>query len=134
MIDYTVSYVEVGNAENGYTVYSSGTTTTSRTVSGLFPGVTYRFVVQARNLVGLSEYSDIVDILAAQVPDAPTDLQNIAASTNANQISIRWVAPSFDGGNAIIDYRLWSDDATGTTFSVLEESLTVLQYVHTSVV
>ena len=74
VIDYQVSYSEVSSIS--YTVFSSGVLTTTETVTGLTPGVTYRFVVQARNVVTLSELSAHVDVLAAQIPDAPTGLIN----------------------------------------------------------
>ena len=106
-----------------YTVFSSGVLTTTETVTGLTPGVTYRFVVQARNVVTFSEYSAHVDVLAAQIPDAPTDLSNVPAETTSSQIGLSWVAPAFDGGSPIVDYRLWTDNASGNTFSILEESL-----------
>ena len=111
-----------------YTVFSSGVLTTTETVTGLTPGVTYRFVVQARNVVTLSEYSAHVDVLAAQIPDAPTDLSNVPADTTSSQIGLSWVVPVFDGGSPLIDYRLWTDDATGGDFNVLEQSLTSLSY------
>jgi hypothetical protein len=38
----------------------------------LTPGVTYSFKVTARNNVGSSDYSSVISILAAQIPDAPT--------------------------------------------------------------
>ena len=111
-----------------YTVFSSGILTTTETVTGLTPGVTYRFVVQARNVVTFSEYSAHVDVLAAQIPDAPTDLSNVYEITSSSQIGLTWVAPVFDGGSPLIDYRLWTDDATGGDFIVLEQSLTSLSY------
>jgi hypothetical protein len=109
-------------------VFSSGILTTTETVTGLTPGVTYRFVVQARNVVTFSEYSAHVDVLAAQIPDAPTDLSNVYEITSSSQIGLTWVAPVFDGGSPLIDYRLWTDDATGGDFIVLEQSLTSLSY------
>jgi hypothetical protein len=48
--------------------------------------------------------------------------------TNANQIGLTWLAPVFDGGSPVIDYRLWTDDATGADFIVQEESITSLSY------
>ena len=82
VIDYQVSFTEV--ATNSYTVFSDGLLTTSETVTGLTPGVTYRFVVKARNVVTFSEYSDSVDILAAQIPDAPTSLADILEVTGSS--------------------------------------------------
>jgi hypothetical protein len=80
------------------------------TVTGLTPGVFYDFLVEARNLIGFSPYSDGIQILAAQIPDAPTHLSNIPFITNANQIGLAWVAPQFNGGSEILDYAIWYDN------------------------
>ncbi len=39
------------------------------TTATLTPGVTYSFKVTARNTVGSSDYSSVIAILAAQIPD-----------------------------------------------------------------
>ena len=52
---------------------ATGITTTSYTQTGLTPGNTYVFKVQASNSVGLSVSSSAFSIIAATVPDAPTD-------------------------------------------------------------
>ena len=62
-------------------VFSTNVVGTSETVTGLTPGVTYRFNVQARNIVSRSEYSAHIDILAAQVPDAPVNLADVPSVT-----------------------------------------------------
>lgn len=73
--------------------------------------------------------------LAAQIPDEPTDLANVAAVTLANQIGLEWAAPVFNGGSPIIDYRLWFDDATdGSSFQILEPALTSVSYTAVSLV
>ena len=78
-IDYQVSYCD--DASDTYSVFASGITTLSSTVNGLTPGVTYKFVVQSRNIVDISPYSLPISVLAAQEPDAPTDLANDASNT-----------------------------------------------------
>ena len=82
VIDYQVSYSEVSSIS--YTVFSTGVLTTTETVTGLTPGVTYRFVVQAKNVVTFSEYSAHVDVLAAQIPDAPIGLANDSSVTSSD--------------------------------------------------
>ena len=67
-----------------YNVFSSGLTQLSETVTGLTPGVTYKLVVQARNLVSLSTYSEYVEVLAAQEPDAPLNMRNVPSVTSAS--------------------------------------------------
>lgn len=56
----------------------------SNTVTGLTPGTYYDFVVEARNIKGLSVYSDSVTILAAQIPDSPENLANDPLVTDAH--------------------------------------------------
>jgi hypothetical protein len=63
--------------------------------------------VRSRNVKGFAAYSNEVQILAAQTPDQPTLLQNDAANTNSEQISLTWVAPAFTGGSPITGYQLW---------------------------
>jgi hypothetical protein len=54
--------------------------------------------------------------------------------TLQNQIGLSWSAPVFDGGSPIIDYRIWTDDATGTTFTELVSGVQALEYTATSLV
>ena len=129
VLDYTVSYSEVSLID--YQVFATGITGLATTVTGLTPGVTYRFLVQARNVVTVSEYSAHIDVLAAQTPDAPTDLANVVEITNAEQIGLTWVAPVFDGGSELLDFRLYTDNASGSVFTVLEETLTATEYTVT---
>jgi hypothetical protein len=70
-----------------------------------------------------------VTILAAQIPDAPTSLANVASTTDADTIGLSWTAPIFNGGSALIDYRLWSDGATsGVTFTEVASAISVTTY------
>lgn len=99
----------------------------------LTPGQTYKFVVKSRNIVGLSEYSASVNIIAAQIPDQPTDLVDVPAQTSASQIGLDWNAPVFEGGASITDYKLWYDNASaGATFTVFTASVPQSDYIATS--
>lgn len=60
----------------------------SAIVSGLVPGVTYKFVVSSRNVIGFSNGSDELIVLAAQVPDEPLFLSSVAEVTDATTIGI----------------------------------------------
>jgi hypothetical protein len=66
-----------------YTLYESGLTSTSATVTGLTAGVNYKFVIQSRNVINFSDYSSAVSVLAAQIPDEPTSLSNVPTVTTA---------------------------------------------------
>ena len=55
MLDYTVNFAESGSPT--YTVFRENILAKDIIVTGLTSGVEYSFVVQARNIVSLSEYS-----------------------------------------------------------------------------
>jgi hypothetical protein len=113
IIDYTVSYKL--STDTNYQVYSTVTAQTE-TIQSLTPGANYDFVVQARNLIGLSVESTPITVKAAQIPDEPTTLANVPLQTTSSQVSMTWVAPVFDGGSPVIDYSVWYDNASGSTF------------------
>jgi len=74
-------------------------------------------------LVGHSPYSASISELAAQVPDAPIALADVPSITLADRIGLTWQPPLFNGGSPIIDYRLWYDNATGATFTIIANNL-----------
>lgn len=61
----------------------------------------------------------------------PEDLQNDPAITNAVQIGLTWQPPTFDGGSELIDYRIWYDNASGSTFEELISGVTDTSYTVT---
>jgi hypothetical protein len=61
----------------------------------------------------------------------PEDLQNDPAITNAVQIGLTWQNPTFDGGSELIDYRIWYDNASGSTFEELISGVTDTSYTVT---
>lgn len=66
VIDYQIWYDQsIGNIVS----LATGVTTLSYTTNfTLTPGATYSFYVQARNLVGYSQFSVVLQVLAASVP------------------------------------------------------------------
>jgi hypothetical protein len=62
-IDYQVSFTEASSET--YAIFANGITTLSTAVTGLTPGVSYKFVVQSRNLIGFSVESNSITVLAA---------------------------------------------------------------------
>jgi hypothetical protein len=82
IIDFMLNYKD--EFSGVYTVYQNDIVANTITVTGLTPGVTYSFFIQSRNLVGYSAYSSTIEVLAAQIPDAPTSLANVASVTLAN--------------------------------------------------
>jgi hypothetical protein len=126
VIDYQLSYTTDGS--DTWTVWASGLTSRTDIVTGLTPGQLYKFRVQSRNIVDFSQYSTEVSILAAQVPDVPTGLQNDDVITTGSQAGLFWTAPVFDGGSEITDYRVLFDNL-GDTFVVLESSVASTSYI-----
>jgi len=68
VLDYTVSYDQ---GLDSYVVLKSGVLTQSFTATGLKPGVTYSFKVQARNTFGLSVESSRIELVCAFIPAIP---------------------------------------------------------------
>jgi hypothetical protein len=61
----------------------NGVSSTSVIVNQLTPGLSYSFVVKARNVIGYSEYSTSINVLAAQIPDPPSRILDVPNETNA---------------------------------------------------
>jgi hypothetical protein len=97
----------------------------------LVPGKVYSFIVRARNEVGLSLDSDVLPILAARIPDRPTDLQNNAAVTTAYQSGLVWTPGSFNGGSPVLDYKVSyklepdGDYLEFTDYTIVDDYVTV---------
>ena len=56
--------------------------------------------------MGNSLYSEAISIRAAEVPDAPLLLQNVAEQTTASQIGVQWNEGAYNGGSQVLDYEL----------------------------
>jgi len=41
------------------------------------------------------------------------------------------MAPTFDGGSQVLDYRIWYDKASESHFEVLVEGLIAINYINT---
>jgi hypothetical protein len=65
--------------------------------------------------------------LILRIPDAPLNLENVASLTDFDTIGLTWDEGVENGGNKVIDYRVWySQDAT--TFNILESNIVTLPY------
>jgi hypothetical protein len=56
-------------------------------------------------LIGPSVQSEPLSVLAARVPDAPTDLTEL--SRTKTTLELEWTAPAYAGGDQVIDYTVW---------------------------
>jgi hypothetical protein len=99
--------IQSDQATNIWVTIAEGVLVKSYTATDLYPGLTYKFRVFARNSVGYSSASDSVSILTAIVPAAPN---TPATYVEANNVRVVWEAPSVDSldayGSAISAYRV----------------------------
>ena len=94
----------------------------------------YQFAVKASNAIGDGLLSSAITIRAASVPDAP--LVPTKASSTTSSISINWLAPSYNGGNALTKYSVYIDDGLGGALTLLTTTAnaTILTYTATGLV
>ncbi len=92
---------------------ASSATPASSSITGLMPGTTYHYRVQATNARGTTYGEDVSFTTPAEVPGAPT----IGEVTAGNgQATISFTPPVFNGGAAIMGYTVTSNPGgiTGT--------------------
>jgi hypothetical protein len=76
--------------------------------------------VIAVNVYGESLISEAGNTgLVKLIPDAPLSLANDEAVTNDSQIKFTWIDGVSDGGDAVIDFTIFYDQATGSGTWVL---------------
>lgn len=111
IIDYRVSF---DNGLGDWTVLQAGVTQRSFVRNNLNQGVIYSFKVEARNAIGYSQESEVVQIRCAiepAQPSAPTTL------TVINDVKISWLAPVTDNGASISAYQILIRHNDNTNFS-----------------
>ncbi len=107
--------VEVNDGSGWDPFVDDVSTDTFATVTGLTNGQSYDFRVSAINAIGTSAPSNIVTVIPATVPDAPTD--PVATAGNAEAF-FSWTAPtgSATGGSPIIDYIVEYSSDSGSSW------------------
>ena len=68
-------------------------------------GLTYRLRYRALNGLGWGEYSDVLEVLAAEPPLRPS--APIYVSSSGTSMALRFEESEDDGGSRIISYELW---------------------------
>ena len=123
IFDYIIQY-STDSGTTWKTIRDNVDANTSYSVSGssVVNGQTYTLRVFAVNLVGTGSASTTFDVKPVSVPQAPRSLDTTPAT---GQITLNWVAPLSDGGEAITAYNIISEieDADGT-YSVITPTIT----------
>ena len=96
-------------------IYNTGSASIlTYTVSPVTTGTSYLFAVSAYNSVAESTRSPSVTIIAATVPAQPNSVLRSGSALTA--IPFTWTAP-YNGGNAIIGYKVQSNGGSGSVFT-----------------
>ncbi len=114
--------VDGGAPITDYKIYR-GTTSGSLTFSaevgpvltyrdvGLTNGVPYYYQVSAVNAVGDSPLS--IEVSATPAPTPPSAPRNLAGTPGDGRVVLDWIAPSSNGGSAIMNYSLYRGATAG---------------------
>jgi hypothetical protein len=78
------------------------------------PGASTEIIakVVATNAIGDSEPSEPGNgalLIFSVVPDAPVNLARDSVTTTTTQIGLLWQVGASDGGQPVLDYRIWYD-------------------------
>ena len=93
-----------GPTINTWVKYSDvNSATFSQTISSVTTSQNYKFYIIAKNIVGKSVASSIVEIWAAVVPNAPINLKRITGTNTQTTIDLEWTK-SYDGGSTITSF------------------------------
>ncbi|NOQ54674.1 MAG: hypothetical protein GQ558_08745, partial [Thermoplasmata archaeon] len=82
----------------------NGTTFTDSSVTN---GVTYHYMVIARNIVGDGLPTEVLSATPIGIPSAPGDL---VASSGLGQVQLTWLVPDDTGGGELLKYIIYRGD------------------------
>lgn len=78
----------------------------------LTAGQTYYFRYRVQNIFGFGSYSNVLQAIAAKIPDRPA---TPTTSNTGTSVMISWVAP-YNGGSAITGYNVQILQVDGITY------------------
>ena len=67
--------------------------------------------------------SEVLEVLAAKLPDAPINLANVAAVTTAYQVGLTWQEGPYNGGTPVIDYQVSFTEVATNSYTVFSNGL-----------
>jgi titin len=122
------------SASAGFTeaVASTGSTATTKTITGLTNGQDYWFRVTAINGKGTGTASPVRSATPAMVPGSPTIAARAAGDA---QIELTWAAPASNGGASITSYKIEQSTTSATagfTVAVASTGSTAITKTFTS--
>jgi hypothetical protein len=104
IIDYRIS---IAVQSGTFSVLASGLASADYIAISLTFGTTYEFKVESRNSYGYSDYSGVLTLLCAFIPEAPTTV----TSANENEkVTISWNAPTANG-SPVTAYQIFIIDS-----------------------
>jgi len=80
-------------------------------------------------VIGLSILSEPLIVLAARVPDAPTDLTEVTRTKTT--LELKWTAPAYAGGDQVIDYTVFittKEDRKAVTIGISHNFYTITDF------
>lgn len=86
-------------------------------MSGLQQGTSYDFKLQARNEDGISDFSDVITVLAAKIPG---DLLVPTIEFSFPYYIFKWQTPVDAGGSPLKGYKVTMFDSSDVRFSLNE--------------
>jgi large repetitive protein len=92
---------------NTYVKFSTvNSATFSQIISPVTTSSNYKVYIVAKNIVGDSPQSQIAEIWAAIIPNAPVNLGRVPGTNAESSISIQW-DKAYNGGSTITGYQVW---------------------------
>lgn len=105
--DYIIEYST--NAGSSWSTWNDGvSTTTSASLTGMTPDVPVSVRVKAENAIGISPASTTVTVTPRSVATPPSAPTNVTATAGDTRATVRWSAPSNNGGAVISLYTVTS--------------------------
>ncbi len=82
-------------------------------------GVIYRFIVQAVNEFGDSDFSEIVKCSLGSVPQKPFSPSKIEINSTKTSIAVQWEQNSDKVSAKLTGYKLYMDDGYNGEYSII---------------